>query len=535
MSFVPSFLRSRQAVLFLVGSLPCLLLALYTQHHWEDWFITFRAAKNLAAGNGLVFQPGEVLQTFTSPVNVLLPAFLSWITGNTHDELVMWLYRLVGAALLGSTVLILDRLAQREQYARPVLWFLIAFFVIDGKIADFTINGQEAAFMVFSLALMLLALMERRTLLLGVAWACLMWSRPDSFIYIGSASIGYLLALALGERDALLPTVKRFVIAGLITIVLYGPWFAWTWWYYGTPIPHTVVAKGLGTHHTLLEQLKNLLLFPVNGLLGFEPTTLGSMFMPTNFVFGGWPPALKVFSRILSLIAVMAWLFPRQSVLVRTTSLAAFVGAFYLQHVAPYAAAWYFPAPIFFTILTLSGLLHSAWQQLHHKLEHRLLAGAAALVVVVWLAVTLCMAWQVRIQQTIIESQRKDIGLWLRANARTPHDTVFLECLGYIGFYSGLKMYDYPGMSSPEVVAARAAHGEAAWGLINALSPDWVVLRPFEVIIVTNDDPSFAHRYKLAKAFDSTALVTDEKFLPGRRYLQYDQAFFIFHRTDAAK
>ena len=36
-----------------------------------------------------------------------------------------------------------------------------------------------------------------------------------------------------------------------------------------------------------------------------------------------------------------------------------------------------------------------------------------------------------------------------------------MECLGYIGFFSGLKTLDIPGMSSPEVVASRRKLGPA--------------------------------------------------------------------------
>lgn len=33
--------------------------ALYTHHIWEDYYITYRAGKNLALGHGLVFTPGQ--------------------------------------------------------------------------------------------------------------------------------------------------------------------------------------------------------------------------------------------------------------------------------------------------------------------------------------------------------------------------------------------------------------------------------------------------------------------------------------------
>src|SRR6185312_4860456 len=71
-------------------------------------------------------------------------------------------------------------------------------------------------------------------------------------------------------------------------------------------------------------------------------------------------------------------------------------------------------------------------------------------------AITVCMARQMQVQQALIENGlRRQIGLWLRDHAKTPQDTVMLEPLGYIGYFSGLKMLDYPGLASKEMVEVR--------------------------------------------------------------------------------
>ena len=45
---------------------------LYTNHIWEDFFITFRHSQNLCEGKGLVYNEGERVHGFTSPLGVLL-------------------------------------------------------------------------------------------------------------------------------------------------------------------------------------------------------------------------------------------------------------------------------------------------------------------------------------------------------------------------------------------------------------------------------------------------------------------------------
>ena len=524
----------RRLSLFALGMMVPLLVALITRHAWEDWWITFRASKNLAMGYGLVFEPGQVLQTFTSPFSALVPAFLSWITGNHNDDLVLWLYRLVGSVLLGGTVLNLDRLARLQGFARPALWFTLGFFLIDAKITDFSMNGQEAAYLVFFMSLTLVALVEQRTLLLGVAWAGLMWSRPDSPVYIAATGIGYLLATAWEARAELGATFRRFFKAGLLTSALFGPWLAWTTWYYGSPISHTIVAKGLRhTPRTLGDGLLHFVEYPVKSLLGYAPSALSGVFMPAEYMFGGWPYWLQVLSRLLTLLAGLAWLMPRVSRLVRTTSMGVFLGGFYLDYIAPFPAAWYYPILTLLTIVTLGGLLQIALDNLANKVvERRVLLGMAALVLAAWTVVSACEVYEMRVQQAVIEDGgRRQIGLWLKQHATPGHrNTVALECLGYIGYFSGLKMYDYPGMSSPEMVAARSRYGEHPAVLINVLAPDWVVLRPREIDIIAGYNQDFANNYEQVAVFDQTAKLAAYSFLPGRGYLRYDRVFYVYHR-----
>src|SRR5262249_48089713 len=59
-----------------------------------------------------------------------------------------------------------------------------------------------------------------------------------------------------------------------------------------------------------------------------------------------------------------------------------------------------------------------------------------------------------RVSQTEVEAGRTTIGKWLKENARAT-DSVYLEPLGYVGYFSGLHMDDFPGLVSPKVVGIR--------------------------------------------------------------------------------
>src|SRR5208337_3702831 len=186
------------------------------------------------------------------PLNVLLPAVLSVLTGNRSDQLVLWLFRMVSSALLAGAAVLLYESARNNALSRLATVVLIGMFAFDAKVVDFSINGQEIGFMMFFLALALHTLTVRSDstiLKLGLAGAGLMWTRPDGFIYLGALGLGFLLFDAGGPigqtRQGLL---KVFLWAGALTTVLYLPWVLWAWHYFGSPIPHTITAKGLARH-----------------------------------------------------------------------------------------------------------------------------------------------------------------------------------------------------------------------------------------------------------------------------------------------
>jgi len=172
-----------------------LSFCIYTQHAWEDWYITYRCSKNLSLGNGLVYQLGQRIHAFTSPIGTLIPAILNLITLNSSDELVLWLFRIIGCFLLGLSAVIISNC--QKIFFLPVRNNIFDRYVRHKhQILDFSINGMETAFMIFFITCVIYfmtASSRHLSLKLGLAWAGLMWTRPDSFIYIGSISIGSLL------------------------------------------------------------------------------------------------------------------------------------------------------------------------------------------------------------------------------------------------------------------------------------------------------------------------------------------------------
>jgi hypothetical protein len=524
--------------------------ALYTNHAWEDYYIAYRSAKNLATGHGLVFSPGERVQSFSSPLNVLVLAILNVITGNTSDVLVLWLFRIITCCALGGAAVLLLRIALESSLESLPTIVLLGMFGFNAKIIDYSINGQETAFMMLFLALTLygiLAPSRSPTLILGVAWAGLMWTRPDSIMYIGGLAFGSLLFNKnIPIAKSRIELLKIFLWAGAVTTVLYLPWFIWAWYYYGSPIPHTVVAKGLAlpTHHPS-ELLKNILIFPYYTFI--QQTSLEATFVPANAAFfGGWHYSISLYSRYLAWICAFYWVCPYCRSRNRIVSFAFMFAHFCLTHVIVLYASWYITSCTFLGIFVIAHIVQDGLNfanSLKDKIIRVKTSGQliitirvlAELVLVTNLLLTLGSAYQLHIHQKVIEDgHRKQIGLWLRQNATSPNDTVFVEPLGYIGYFSQLKMYDFPGLSSPEVVAARKKLGVNDWAaLILELQPDWVVLRPFQAQRIYKDNQLLlTQQYSLVKVFDVSEQIQSYYWLPGRIFFMYDHAFMIFRRNE---
>ena len=510
-------------ILLIAFSVP-MVFAVFTNHVWEDYYITFRASKNLAEGNGLVFQIGERLHTFTSPLGVLLPASLFWVTKS--DTLTLWLFRAVSCAAFAGSAGLLWRWL-REQKAGGVAQVIsLALLLGSASTVEFTIDGMETAFLLFFCVLTLRELTRPEGLdglRLGGALAGMMWTRPDAFVPGAAVFAGCMLFVWPGARWRDRRTWRGLLTAAGVGVALYGPWVAWTWWYYGTPIPHTITAKAF-----LAPE------FSLAGLLSSTPLKLLSgqsmmtwVFMPPYFDFGGWPTGFTMISRLLVLLTCFLWVFRKVNAVGRAASFAAFTGAFYLQAIP--VAPWYTPVWLLLAVIALgcgaeallTSMREGGWGR-------RLLGTAFVFLVASQVAMLVMTAIQLRYQQILIEDNgRRKIGEWLSAHGR-PGDTVMLECLGYIGYFSQLRMLDYPGLSSAEVVRARAEHGVIFMSMPLHFKPTWIVLRPGEYWPMLNAGK--LNDYDAIKTWDANPAIASIRFLPGRNFLRHDAAFILLRR-----
>jgi hypothetical protein len=502
---------------------------LFTRHIWEDYFITFRHSVNLCAGHGLVFNPGERVHGFTSPLGVLLPAFCYLATGQGSYVPALWLFRAFSIAAYAGAGIVLLRTLRSDGEGRPAeTLFLGALYLLSVTIVDYSINGMETGFVVLFVAwgfsLVVRGLSER-WVELGLCWGALMWTRPDSVVYI-AAFVVAALAFSREPRKVIATSVLK---GGAVCAAVYLPWFAWAWWYYGSPIPHTVIAKS----HIVMEsgplvQLKIILKETIDRYF----VMAAQVFQPIYFKEGReWYPGLILASNALAVFSSCYWLLPVRERSGRMASLCFAVLCLYFTAMpAPYP--WYFPPA---TMLGLAAVVRGVLT-LADELRHRSpRSRRIAFLVLCGLCLErACLfgftAVQMRIQQEEIETKtRTRIGLWLRDHVR-PGERVYLEPLGYIGYFSGARIADWPGLASPEVVRLRREEKCDFGSIVAYLKPEWIVLRGGEFPLMSQSK-YFVEHYAPVATFDARPRLQRHRWIPGKSYLESDSNFTIYEES----
>jgi hypothetical protein len=533
-------------VFLCLGAALPIYFTLYTRLAWEDFFITYRFSENLARGHGLVYTPGERVYGFTSPLNTLLPALFAAVFAAKDFTLPLWLFRGVSLGGLIVAFISIASVFSREPSSSRVRFFLGAAFpliaALEIKTTAFAMSGQEAGLVIGFLApAFALAVLgwNRHWILGGLLGAGLMYSRPDAFIDI-AAIVAAALVFAEGPRKPLLLSLGR---SAVICALLYLPWFLFTWWYYGSPVPHTVIAK-----HDLLAYDHGGFgaMAPLVAGLARAPAVLCRALAPIYDMLnegpGSWPHWLNDAALGLELIAVLYWLAPTRDRFGRMASLAAFILCAYLTYASLTSlySPWYYPPLAFLSLAALISAAATFADRIAHPLAR--LAGAALLPS--GLALFLGFIFfsslaPLRFKQEVIEwGQRRLIGLWLKEHVGG-NETVYLEPLGYIGYFSQCKMVDWPGLVSPAVVAARRkiVRGDDyyTWSEVaEAIKPAWIVARPAEADRIDRSD-FLSHHYDLVKVFDVRAEIEklgSDATAPGMNLAYSEAAFGVYRRRD---
>ena len=418
-----------------------LIYAGFSGWAYDDPFITYRYARNLAAGLGFVYNPGEAVLSTTTPLFALLltiPARLGLDLPAAANA--------IGAASLAAGALLLWGLAQRWQ--TPIVgWAALVLYPASPLLLR-TLSSETPLYIALCLGAILCYARQGYTGA-GALAALAMLSRPD----------GGLVAALLAAHFVLFVRRPWPWRALGVFLALTLPWFMFAWYYFGSPAPLTLLAK---------QQ---------QGAM-----SISRGFLPAFFdLLAGYGKLWNYQAQaVLALGGAVYLAWRRRAWGLFLTWTVAYFAAYTILGVSSYY--WYY-APLAPGWIALVGLgLDGLWAGARRRLP----AGSQGLAWVLPGVLLLALgAAQVgdalRLQQ--LPDRRVDlyrqVGVWINAN--TPPDASLGLLEAGIGVsYADRRIIDFAGLFQPELSARLGEldnYNAAARWAVTQYQPDWLVLQ----------------------------------------------------------
>ena len=506
-----------------------------TNRMFEDGLTTITHARNVPLGLGLVHHAGEGnVHGFTSAIGVLIP-----LAGELVHQGSGMLAMRVASLIAVCIALVYARLICRDLRlgAFPTA-FVLAYLAFDQNMIFYGMSGMETQVAV--------------TVILGGVYHVRRQDLVASGIWLGLAPLArpeFVLWVAPALAYLALANLRRGIAAGGIAGAIVAPWIVFTTAYYGSPIPNTVVAKAAvspipailsnGSPLPWLEWLFGQVTGHIELLLyHFEP--FHEVWSTAAAPLPG--PVLIVIAVVVADLFAIGLVASRQ--VAGWWPALAFVGLFFAYRVYFIPTInyydWYLPPFLALVMIVVAAGLQriNVWRPMITKSLSVALAFAFAMHVP--------FSFGVESKVQAVENQvRTNVAEYLKATV-PPGESVTSESAGYIGFYGGVKLFDYPGLTSKTSVRALQAlppDQRDLPHLVAALRPDWLVLRPWELNSLREQFPEIAAEYEVVRVFQMSGVSDAQLDADGANTISFgglsetdvDEKFIVLRKNCATQ
>ena len=506
-----------------------------TNRMFEDGLTTITHARNVPLGLGLVHHAGEGnVHGFTSAIGVLIP-----LAGELVHQGSGMLAMRVASLIAVCIALVYARLICRDLRlgAFPTA-FVLAYLAFDQNMIFYGMSGMETQVAV--------------TVILGGVYHVRRQDLVASGIWLGLAPLArpeFVLWVAPALAYLALANLRRGIAAGGIAGAIVAPWIVFTTAYYGSPIPNTVVAKAAvspipailsnGSPLPWLEWLFGQVTGHIELLLyHFEP--FHEVWSTAAAPLPG--PVLIVIAVVVADLFAIGLVASRQ--VAGWWPALAFVGLFFAYRVYFIPTInyydWYLPPFLALVMIVVAAGLQRiyVWRPMITKFLSVALAFAFAMHVP--------FSFGVESKVQAVENQvRTNVAEYLKATV-PPGESVTSESAGYIGFYGGVKLFDYPGLTSKTSVRALQAlppDQRDLPHLVAALRPDWLVLRPWELNSLREQFPEIAAEYEVVRVFQMSGVSDAQLDADGANTISFgglsetdvDEKFIVLRKNCATQ
>lgn len=409
---------------------------------FEDQLIVLRYARNLAEGNGLVYNAGERVMGFTTPLFTVLSSVFVVLGG---DEAAAWQNGFGLLCMLGTAALAARLLVRLGAGAAAPLAVALVTFNPAGAYNYLYLGMEVHLFALLFLLALDLHLSERATAA-AVTSALLFLTRPE-----GALLAGMLIAHQWLRRR------RAPVAPAAAALALALPWLLFAALYYGDILPKTLGAKegeSIVSPWRYLDLLREVYADAGGSLLAaWSPwlaETIAGPLLLIALLIAGATALLRRRAALWPLIA-----FPLCSLLgyAGIGSLPGYTWHYYTLNILG----------AFLLALGVHAVLAGAGRLCRRAVDRlpatvgvvlRRQPASALLVVIPVLALTLPVlrntSQQVahRAEPTDRQQGLENIGEWL-AERYHPSTSVLVREVGHIGWVSGLHIVDRGGLVTP--------------------------------------------------------------------------------------
>jgi arabinofuranosyltransferase len=401
-------------------------------HQLDDALIVLRYVRNLQAGLGLVYNPGELFNGLTSPLYVLILSVSSLLLSDLQSSMVV----VSGVFLFGASIV------GGQLFSRSRAEAIFTSLMIAASGFFYSTMGMETSLFVFLLGVTL-CLYKRESDAFVLSLALLTITRGE----------GALLAVPLlGDcilRPRRLPATRWLVGAGFViaTPLLFN--LA----YYGDALPATLGAKiGQGASGLWAGGWSGNWLF-----LNLEHVV--------NATFSGRRGS-ALFFVCLSLYGARHAM-PSSLMGVTCVFLGLLFG-FYLLLNVPYYV-WYYGPFVYFAIIFSSRALAELLVALRARPRT---AGRAAVVLLLCVLAVRSFAMTVSFEERVPNQSYVAAGTWIRHHTPQGSSVAMVE-IGTVGWYSERPVVDLLGLVSPYNAGHLARREFNAW--LSHDQPDYML------------------------------------------------------------
>ncbi|MBK7140508.1 MAG: hypothetical protein IPH75_00335 [bacterium] len=229
----------QKGVYILLGLAVVYAIVMVVTNWWvcDDAFISFRYAKNLIDGHGLVYNLGEKVEGYSNFLWTLIIA-LGMRVGIDPVPLSLVLGGISFLAVVVATGLTSLRLFGGDGRQRIFLPVAALLLLLHHEMHVYTTSGLETMFttalVMFGFLTLVTAKANRELLAAGFLLTLASLARPDGLLFAVMGGVFLLVT----ERK-----LRPLIWYGLPVALLYLPYFIWRYSYYGFLFPNTYYAK----------------------------------------------------------------------------------------------------------------------------------------------------------------------------------------------------------------------------------------------------------------------------------------------------